>query len=145
MCINHDAISEFNKLDHYFKMKPGSIGDPDIYLGAKISQFEIDGYAPNERVFAWALSPTKYVTAAIANVEVYLAKNDQVLPKTARAPFPTGYRPELDLSPELEGELFSYYQSQIGILRWMVEIGRTDIITEVSELSSHLALPREGH
>jgi hypothetical protein len=27
----------------------------------------------------------------------------------------------------------------------MVEIGRVDIITDVSELSSHLALPREGH
>jgi hypothetical protein len=39
----------------------------------------------------------------------------------------------------------SYYQSQIGILRWMVELGRIDIITEVSELASHLASPREGH
>ena len=27
----------------------------------------------------------------------------------------------------------------------MVEIGRVDIITEVSLLASHLALPREGH
>ena len=27
----------------------------------------------------------------------------------------------------------------------MIEIGRIDIITEVSELSSHLVLPREGH
>ena len=38
-----------------------------------------------------------------------------------------------------------YYQSQIGILRWAVELGRVDIITEVSTLASHLALPREGH
>jgi hypothetical protein len=35
--------------------------------------------------------------------------------------------------------------SQIGILRWCVELGRVDIITEVSMLASHLALPREGH
>ena len=27
----------------------------------------------------------------------------------------------------------------------MVELGQVDIITEVSELSSHSALPREGH
>ena len=27
----------------------------------------------------------------------------------------------------------------------MVELGQVDIITEVSELSSHLALPQEGH
>jgi len=32
-----------------------------------------------------------------------------------------------------------------GVLRWCVEIGRVDIVTEVSVLSSHLAVPREGH
>ena len=39
----------------------------------------------------------------------------------------------------------SFYQSQIGVLRWMVELGRVDIITEVSMLASQLAAPREGH
>ena len=38
-----------------------------------------------------------------------------------------------------------YYQSLIGILRWIVESGRVDICCEVSMLSSCLALPREGH
>ena len=61
------------------------------------------------------------------------------------APFPPGYTPELDVSPELSPTLAAYYQSQIGILRWMVELGRVDIITELSLLSSHMALPREGH
>jgi hypothetical protein len=28
---------------------------------------------------------------------------------------------------------------------WMVELGRVDIATEISLLSSHLAYPREGH
>jgi hypothetical protein len=58
---------------------------------------------------------------------------------------PAGYLAELDASPELNPQEANYFQSQIGILRWMVEIGRVDIITEVSVLSSHLALPREGH
>lgn len=31
------------------------------------------------------------------------------------------------------------------MLRWVVEIGRLDILLEVSMLSHHLALPREGH
>ena len=39
----------------------------------------------------------------------------------------------------------AYYQSLIGVVRWMVELGRVDICTEVSMLSSCLALPREGH
>ena len=38
-----------------------------------------------------------------------------------------------------------YFQFLIGIMRWMVEIGRIDIATEISLLSLHLVMPREGH
>jgi hypothetical protein len=51
----------------------------------------------------------------------------------------------VDTSQELSGEELSYYQSQVGVLRWIVELGRIDIITEVSSLASCLALPRKGH
>ena len=148
LCINVDAVAELEKLDGYFKMKPGSIGDPDIYLGGKLRTVIMEDPNTGLTCEAWGLSPTKYVQAAIDNVEEYLAKNfgGRKLPKKcAKAPFASDYRPELDLTPELDPTLCSYYQSQIGILRWMVELGRVDIITEVSELSSHLALPREGH
>jgi hypothetical protein len=39
----------------------------------------------------------------------------------------------------------SFYQHLIGVLRWMVELGRVDIATKVSMLLSYLAYPREGH
>ena len=45
----------------------------------------------------------------------------------------------------LNDDQATYFQSQIGILRWMVELGQVDIATEVSLLSLHVALPREGH
>jgi hypothetical protein len=67
------------------------------------------------------------------------------LPAKADTPIQTSFRPELDISPELNETESSYYQSLIGVLRWMVELGRVDICLEVSMLSSHLALPREGH
>ena len=51
----------------------------------------------------------------------------------------------MDLTTPLEPELASYYQSLIVAMRWMVEIGRIDIVTEVSMMSSHNAYPREGH
>jgi hypothetical protein len=38
-----------------------------------------------------------------------------------------------------------FFQTQIGILCWSVELGRIKIITEVSMLSNYLCLPREGH
>jgi hypothetical protein len=68
-----------------------------------------------------------------------------MLVKKASGPFSGGYKPELDESPELDPTRANFYQSQIGILRWCVELGRIDIITEVSMLSAYLCLPQEGH
>jgi len=60
-------------------------------------------------------------------------------------PFPTEYCPELDISPLLTEDSVHYYQSQLSILRWMVELGRLDIYINVAMLSSFLMQPREGH
>jgi hypothetical protein len=51
----------------------------------------------------------------------------------------------MDTTALLTPDAATYYQSVIGVMRWMVEIGRVDIATEVSLLSSYLAAPREGH
>jgi hypothetical protein len=93
------------------------------------------------------MSSSKYVQSAVQNVKKYLAAlpGDQMLVKKASGPFAGGYKPELDESPELDPTRANVYQSQIGILRWCVELGRIDIITEVSMLSTYLCLPREGH
>ena len=60
-------------------------------------------------------------------------------------PVPTTYKPELDVSQELDKELTARYHQLIGILRWAVELGRVDIYLEVSLLSQYLANPRQGH
>ena len=67
------------------------------------------------------------------------------MPMKAENPFKMGYDPELDTSPELDPDAASYYLTIISILGWMIELGRIDIITKVSLLSSQVALPREGH
>jgi hypothetical protein len=67
------------------------------------------------------------------------------MPSKAETPLQTTYRPELDVSSELESVDVAYYHSLIGILHWIVELGHVDICLEVSMMSSHLALPREGH
>ena len=56
-----------------------------------------------------------------------------------------GYDPELDTSSELDPDAVSFYLSIIGILRWMIELGRIDIITKVSLLLFHVTLPSVGH
>ena len=67
------------------------------------------------------------------------------LPQKVPGPMTTDYRAEIDVSPELNVMDVAYYQSLIGVIRLMVELGRVDICTEVSMLSSCLVLPREGH
>ena len=67
------------------------------------------------------------------------------MPTKAQTPLTMTYHPELDVSDELDPVMVAYYQSLIGILWWIVELGCTDICLETSMMSSHLALPREGH
>jgi hypothetical protein len=58
---------------------------------------------------------------------------------------PTGYRPELDTSPLLSDEAINFYQSQINILRWAIELGQIDIYVDVALLSHYLVNPCQGH
>jgi hypothetical protein len=96
----------------------------------------------------WGMSSRKYVQSAVVqNVQEYLATlpGDQKLLKKASDPFTGGYKPDLDDSPELDSIRANLYQSQIGILRWCVELGCIGIITEVSMFSTHICFTREGH
>jgi hypothetical protein len=131
-----------NEIGKYFELKEESIGPPDIYLGGKLREVELE--KGNK---AWAFGSSQYITkgGAVENVQSYLKTQNLVLPAKATGPLQPNYRPELDVSPELNPNDASNYQSLIGILRWIVELGRVDICCEMSMLSSHLALPREGH
>ena len=94
---------------------------------------------------AWSFSSSQYVQAAVQNVEKYLKEKVKKFPPRAETPLGSEYRPELDFTPELRAKYAAYYQSLIGVLQWMVELGRLDICCEVSMMSSSLALPRTGH
>jgi hypothetical protein len=139
--VHHDPGMSLAQIDKYLKMKPGSIMEPTLYLGAKLKKTVM----PNG-VVAWGMSSIKYVKAAVQNVQEYLKKNgDRKLKKKVSATFEATYRSEIYESPMLVPEMTNYFQYQIGILRWYVELDRIDIITEVSMLSTFLCIPREGH
>src|SRR5688500_11569880 len=94
-------------------------------------------------VHCWSMSPSKYVQDAVWNTKQYLeTTGGRKLPKQASSPWPTNFAAEMDATPELNLTCAQFYQSQIGVLHWMVEIGQVDIITEVSTLASYLALPQ---
>ena len=112
---------------------------PDMFLGATLGTMQIDGHD------CWTMGAEKYVLASIKNVEESLAKKGVRLPTKCYTPLPTDYQPELDTTAELKSDGVQYYQEMIGMLRWAVEIGRVDILLEVSLMSTHLAMPRIGH
>ena len=62
------------------------------------------------------------------NIEKKINKRDLALTKCVKLPFTTNYSPELDGSKYLSVENVAYYQSLIGVLRWIVEMGRMDAI-----------------
>ena len=127
-----------------YTLKPGSVQEPELYLGSQVSKFYIKG-AENPEKPRWPMSSEKYVKQAVADVELELSNVDQCLPTRVTTPLSQGYRPELDQSREVDGKRGQYYQSLIGVLRWICELGRVDILVAVSMLSRYVVSPREGH
>jgi hypothetical protein len=92
------------------------------------------------------MSASKYIQGAVLNVKNYLkAQGNVSLPKLVATPFAQDYHPEVDTSMEVDPEHASYFQLQISVLRWCIELVRVDINTKVLMLAPHLVLPREGH
>jgi hypothetical protein len=86
LCKHHDPMSVMNEINGYLFLKPSSVGDPDIYLGAKLKQTRLpDG------VMAWGLSPSKYVVRAVKNCQLHLTDKLNMkyyIPARADNPFP---------------------------------------------------------
>jgi hypothetical protein len=120
-------------------LKGDKVEAPDMFLGARLCHKTMNG------VPCWTMTLDDYVNNAIKNIEERLAKTGQKLPTRCNTPLASGARPEMDVSTELSAAGIQHYQECIGILRWATELGRVDILHETSALSSHMALPRQGH
>jgi hypothetical protein len=142
LAISHEPEMVMEYLATKYTLKAGTVREPTEYLGAEVKKFYLPDDPAKPR---WAMSSDLYVKRAIADVERELLQAGQKLRTRVSTPVANGYRPELDATPELDPERANYYQGLIGVLRWMVELGRIDIIVPVSLLSRYLALPREGH
>ena len=141
-CGSEDPKSIIAMLERTYDMKPGSVKEPDTYLGADVRKVDV---GVNGRP-AWGLSADTYVKNAVEEVERELNNSGMVpLPKKVASPMTNDYRPECDASKELDARRANYYQGLIGVLRWICELGRVDILVEVSMLSQYLTSPREGH
>jgi hypothetical protein len=141
LVVDHEPQVIMDYLASRYTLKPGSMKEPDTYLILQVSKFYIDAAEKPH----WAMSSEAYVKQAVADVEAELSKVDLCLPTHVTTPLSQGYRPELDQSRELNSKRGQYYQSLIGVLWWICELGRLDILVAVSMLSRYVVSPREGH
>ena len=121
-------------------MKESPIGPPTQYLVGKLPEVELENGQK-----CWAFGSKKYVEAAVKNFTDYIKNRGEGLATKAFTPMTSGYRPEIDIKPELGGKDAAYFHSLICVSRWILEMGRIDINVEASMLSSHLEMTREGH
>jgi len=128
------------KLGQEYRLKD-SVGPPDRYLGGNIEKVQTE-----DGSVAWSMSCYDYLNNAVQQVKDELKEKNMSLKHfgTGLRPYPACYRPEVDITPVLDEEMTNRFKQLIGILRWAIELGRIDILTEVSCLSQHLAEPREG-
>ena len=113
LALSHRAEDVINEITTFFKAKDGSIRPPQIYIGANIARMQL----PDGRE-VWTISPRTYVKNSILVVERLLEEDGEgyVLKSNARNPFPTGYKPEIDITDELDQTLASRFMQLIGIL-----------------------------
>ena len=149
MLIIDEKPREFmNLIKQSYKVREDTIKEPDYYLGADIRKVHF-----SDGSFAYTMSSESYVKNAVKNIKARLNDdglkfNNKLssLEFSARQPFSSiDYRPELDTSAECDERQTNFFQNVMGVLRWLVELGRIDIAYEVSILSSYLAVPRTGH
>jgi hypothetical protein len=144
LCLDTNPRQVMDALSKVYKLKDGSVKAPDVYLGAEVKQFKIPESDEPGKI-RWAMSSSKYVARAVKDVETELENVGLGLPKRTTTPLSQGYRPELDQTAELDAQRLNYYQGLIGVLRWICELGRVDILMPVSLMSRYLVSAREGH
>ena len=117
--------------DRYgFKLK--GTGPTTYHLG-------IDYFRDSEGVLCMA--PKKYIDKMLTNYERLFGSK----PRQYSSPLEQGDHPEIDNSQELGLDDTKKFQSLIGALQWVIQIGRFDVGTAVMTLSSFRANPRVGH
>ena len=60
LCVHHDTMKQILTIGKLFPLKKGSVGDPDICLGAKLRKGTLEN-----GVEARSMSTSKYVKEAV--------------------------------------------------------------------------------
>ena len=140
LACSENAIEALRSLEGgTVQFKNDKVEPPTVYLGAKTQLKEINGHK------CWTISSVDYINAAVKTIKEALKDKPYKLPSKVTTPMTLNYQPELDESAELDTEGIQFYQEMMGMIRWATELGKVDILHELSLLSQYQASPRIGH
>ena len=140
LVLSHDMKPIMDGISAQFHLKKDSLGPPKQYLGTTIKI-----HTNGEGSECWAMSSNEYKKAAAAEVVEDLDKQGLKLKGKTHRPYDSNYKPELDVTEELDDEGVAKFQGYIGTFHWMIELGHINTMTKVSQFSSFQAMPRRGH
>ena len=108
-------------------------GPRNYYLG--------NDYTYHETFDMWTYGSKTYAKEAVSKIERIFG----CLPKET-TPLPSAEcHPEMDDTPLLDLDGHRKYQMVLGMLQWLMSIGRPDLSQVVASLNRFGAAPREGH
>jgi len=141
LVISHAPEEIMKGIGKEFEIKNNEYGPPKIYLGAGISKYTLSSGKE-----CWSMDSKQYIRAAVETVQRLLEEDGRELKTSKRTggthgALPVNYQPELDATAECDAEHASRYRQIIGILRWAIELGRFDILLEVSLMLQYQANP----
>ena len=143
LIISSTPKKYMDALGTFVELKAGSVGSPTTYLGTdtklrKCSDEIETGY--------WLLGSNSYLKESLRIVKDILRESGMRVQGKGSQPYSSlSYRPELDVTPFCDPDQHNLFQALIGMLRWLIELGRIDVLLEATQLSSYLASPRIGH
>ncbi len=123
---NPKAIVDTLCNDHDFKVK--GTGPITYHLGC-------DFFRDEEGKLCYA--PKRYVQKMLKNYTRIFGG----FPELAHSPLAKGDHPEMDTSELLGPTETNMYQSLIGALQWVIQLGRFDVCTAVMTMSRFRAMP----
>ena len=110
LAIRHKAKDALKAVYAIFKLKDDKIEPQEMYLGGTIFVMEDNG------IQGWCMTSDKYIKAAIETIKLEFVRVNQRLPSRCKTPMTVGYRPERDVSAELNSVGVQMYQELIGVL-----------------------------
>jgi hypothetical protein len=108
-------------LEAKYILKAGSVGEPKMYLRAKVSKYWLE-HSDNPDKVQWSLLAEDYINHMVKDVETELEKVSKELLTKVMTPTMADYHLELDQSKELGPVQAMSFAGLIGILHWCIKL-----------------------